>query len=1618
MDYSFRTNIEDNGKSDFLSRPILRTNPKLTTNIKLVVTDENMYLESIDADRALSSSVYKKRIVKDTGLYAYDVAKFWRSTATPFELAFKTKREFSDFSIMDSYDKQFENTYEYGSSMNYSKMYDYDYKMFAPIWLDKNIPSKFIIYRTRDAVSNKKYDPTGADKLSRINDMLADSTLIKVIDLSENSKIGKYLRSHVSSNGFPKSPLTVSFNEGGQTFYNGIDLEKGGFANKDEYQGKDLIATDKPLIEYNDFITDGFFRNKLACANLINLEFMFDDDKAEELSINRYFGLFVDEIKAGEGKVESISRDSIFFSSLQSEMDLSDLNEINPSGNYEYYSLPNPNLMFKSKPSLGWVKSALGYHNIKNGVTWNIKNKELKIDSNTNDLSFLLDIKKTDRVVSIKEQESGLGEYIKIEVIDNPDTSDMFSVFNLKKQRFVIKSFKNEDGQDFKIIDNVSGEEITVTSGIDKQTTLQNLITEWENATGNFNKYEVFLEEINGEYLVQLIEKEYYFEENHSFSFDGLSSKNILSVKQTFTPTKVLESTFVCDNSVSRGKFNGLKFSGIGSLENVASVICDIVKTNTDFNAFLDKTTIYIQSKLKGYNKQKSIFLIRGDSSDFLKIETADVNNDLQVNQLYTPSFDVFKFEGGCEPNKSVFLDEDDTNEIEIGNYLLDKENKFNKIVDIVEDIRDITLDKKHLILDKKNKGLNGTFNVYEDHKLEYGYFSGYDIYDLNFDFFDESNSKLKELNLEPYQGIADNSQSNTTLNDTSSFNSQAIQSYGTSSLENVQLNMEYVYDNIHQNAYLDYKNMTKEPYDYFSTLIPLLDLEKTKDVEIDKIYNEFDRLEENNTSEYALISRITPTINKWSLLNSTNVRENPYYLNVCEAFGETNFSPDLEVDARDPNKMSMEWFYLDKLPNYFNRENANENFSYVNFSNSGGEGEDKFNESKLLNIESDYFKFYFLSNGFECNDTFYKTDKIKRYTIIDSGSSQSFASTIFKGIKFTPKVRKKLAKSVTKEFVKTKEFNGYRFSTILKTEFDTDRVGEVKVKVIENQKFKTITLVLSALLSEDKLNFLNRRLLYELQHKVTVDGEFESGKLDGALPLNELTLGINSITKVDAIPHANGSLPKLREQMPRNPITGAYSDISIKIGQFTYRINVIEVINDSQIKIKGQMVFGNAGTPQSTQFYSLGDFMQAEYSYEDGGINNHGVVLKELTAANISNILNNTKDAEYVTVTPNGELIENRFVLNMESGAEVIKRTSLRKSVDSVKLKSFKTSNEIVGYNIVDRGEYFSILNRQSGNYTVDMRPVVTFTEPFSNCKIKKDNENFETRIQSSIYKKLNGCGVQFLVGEIGDREHQSDWGVIKNQFLHKVNEIDVNAVIKLSEGEAVLPKYRLANEVAIDKIDRNIFKSRWEIDYYVRSLSNGNSIKVPGTKSIIEKKNFMNSSIVKPGKNYDLFKFTIERVKDIEQLNDIREAGGFETNINYIETRSEIIMDFYVEDALIKKIDELGFGNIITKYVKEEDSFGKTETLTDDVYEYIANNIIDLYSISSIDLYVFSSKKIETDVIPVDNISSVTGTNYILDNNFTYKLDPSNPLNFRLIYNKKIGFSYQIKPLIKIKA
>jgi hypothetical protein len=99
------------------------------------------------------------------------------------------------------------------------------------------------------------------------NKILPKSTAIATYDLSENSKIGKYLRNIQNNPGYTSSLIDVRFEENQLTTYNGVNYRVGIFDKKGDYYF-DYFSSAETQIGFEDFITDGFRKNGIISYKL------------------------------------------------------------------------------------------------------------------------------------------------------------------------------------------------------------------------------------------------------------------------------------------------------------------------------------------------------------------------------------------------------------------------------------------------------------------------------------------------------------------------------------------------------------------------------------------------------------------------------------------------------------------------------------------------------------------------------------------------------------------------------------------------------------------------------------------------------------------------------------------------------------------------------------------------------------------------------------------------------------------------------------------------------------------------------------------------------------------------------------------------------------------------------------------------------------------------------------------------------------------------------------------------------------------------------------------------------------------------------------------------------
>lgn len=290
---------------DKTSTGLIRSNPVLSGNVKITTdSNDNIWLNSIDANPQLANSRFKKYQLSPNSLYAVDLYNFLDMGQVPADVLFDIRQYDNSYEhTKNEYNLQYDNYYGYGVSQLISKFYDEEFSFFAPLWLKEKLPEFFVILRIPHSVSISGYQ--NGTNVEITSDILKDAEIIKTFDMREGSKIGTYLKNIVNHSKFTDKPLYISFDKETQSTWTGVSYKDGVVSSKGEFL-YDIFKEDRPIKELDEYLTEGFKRNSVICQNLINLEFLFDDNDVEDYSINRYIGLYVSEIELSKFNADKL----------------------------------------------------------------------------------------------------------------------------------------------------------------------------------------------------------------------------------------------------------------------------------------------------------------------------------------------------------------------------------------------------------------------------------------------------------------------------------------------------------------------------------------------------------------------------------------------------------------------------------------------------------------------------------------------------------------------------------------------------------------------------------------------------------------------------------------------------------------------------------------------------------------------------------------------------------------------------------------------------------------------------------------------------------------------------------------------------------------------------------------------------------------------------------------------------------------------------------------------------------------------------------------------------------------------------------------------------------------
>lgn len=1081
---------------------LVRTNPKLTGNIKLVVdANQNLYFESIEASSELANDKYKAYPIDPTSNHDSNLYRFFSNGNTPESIVFGVKTNVALDSTSSNFADQYDFS-EYFSGARYciSKNYSEKFKYFAPIYLNKEVPEKFVIFKIPGA-SHLPISETKASypyaKAGHLKSILDGAQIIKTFDLGVDSHIGTYLKKMQSNPLFPSTTLNFPFNRGLLASYSGVAYKVGCYTEKFENL-QDLIIGGKTITDFEEYVTLGYERNSVIYPNILNLEFLFDDT-SDDFEFNRYFGIYCNTVELAELDFDLSDHAALALNSPT----------ITDPNTYEYAQTPftqtNENgldLKFHAIPAS--VSSALSeldgagiitledkLGNLHKVTQANILDSKLKISSKSIDLSLLHGPTETFMEDSADYTEGGIQSFIEISIDAIPNHLDQLRIYypngkatNQNSKRFetltAVSNFSyngstllgalalyNEYGPDqFYYSINVVQQE-------DLATQLQKIaesITEAINAIQNsgfkaFSYQNRIFIVVNTEGNVSLEYAAQYIPASSdlkiTISDEPIFKKTAADLLGTSSSTtidltnsdyivygeaspSINQINYLFGTLIAEAGVKTLTF-GIGNLDQTDIIGCQVVNFKPG-----SALSSHISVEGQYFNKlhtNKADILVQSPSG-WVEIENIVKSIDYINTNTFTSEADKIKAVDYYDNNINVLTENGTEALLKFG--LVQIKKKYKPTISALS------------IIPIKDFDFDHTDSQYASTQLSDVWKSAFIPEGIN--MINLGKSAYRVLNGSIKIGTSTYSDGDliekTVLPTVVKF--EAINGdpfvIPALSLTTPTYDVELA-DNTPD--ILDFKG-------FFTITSDYAEVSPSKTVSYiyrdrftsGKITSEYDSNYERFLIENAGKNRLVKYICKWGADGSLDSRSNPYRLNADLVFGVNNFSPEPNKVEPDSSLMTHEWFYIESLYDYINDITAaSQNKLYF---------DTPFNPT-LAVTQAGYFEDYFiftpsyLNNGVmtPCARTQYRFSQIKKDSV------SGIAKSIFKGIKFVFKevvqdtVEQELSGAL-KYVRESNRFNNYRFTSILKVIEETPYSGEnpIQFKFIESRDFKFITLI------------------------------------------------------------------------------------------------------------------------------------------------------------------------------------------------------------------------------------------------------------------------------------------------------------------------------------------------------------------------------------------------------------------------------------------------------------------------------------------------------------------------------------------------------------------------------
>lgn len=269
-----------------VSQAMLRTNPRLTGNVKVVIdSNSDIFIDTFKVNDVLANKKYHKVPVSYKDYYGKNLMSIFNKMTSKdfYDIPNKYKELFT---VTSKWEDQYVTTYESGCQTNQDKLYSENFSLLSPLYINHVLPDFFVIFRI-DNVGEFTFDK-----------LVEKGKQIAVYDFRDGTKLGTYLRT-IQKNAEKYNDgifISTPTSQDPDTYYEncitGISIDKGVITQQYESAQRNPATND---VWNHYYFIQAYGNHRIVHPRLINFEFMFDDNtsKDSQFEVNTYFGVYL-----------------------------------------------------------------------------------------------------------------------------------------------------------------------------------------------------------------------------------------------------------------------------------------------------------------------------------------------------------------------------------------------------------------------------------------------------------------------------------------------------------------------------------------------------------------------------------------------------------------------------------------------------------------------------------------------------------------------------------------------------------------------------------------------------------------------------------------------------------------------------------------------------------------------------------------------------------------------------------------------------------------------------------------------------------------------------------------------------------------------------------------------------------------------------------------------------------------------------------------------------------------------------------------------------------------------------------------------------------------------------